>query len=101
MESNTLRERGKRFLEAARTDPWHANIVLQLAESAGDSIESLSRYLDMLIAVVDRPAAGEAAPGPEQARYRGWLGELGVLGEIGEIARWTRRRRRCGTGSSA
>ena len=86
METKTLRDRGKRFLEVARTDPWHANIVLQLAESVGDSIDSLSGYLDMLLAVVD---AHEAAPGSEKAnkaKYRDWLGELG------EIDRWTRPR---------
>jgi hypothetical protein len=87
MESKTLHDRGKRFLEAARTDPWHANVVLQLAESVGDSIDSLSGYLDMQLAVIEAHEACEAAPGTEKAKYRGWLGE------IGEIDRWTRLRR--------
>jgi hypothetical protein len=46
-----LHDRGKQFLEIARTDHWHANIVLQLAESAGDSIDSLPAYIDRLLAI--------------------------------------------------
>ena len=76
MTIKILHDRGKQFLEIARTDHWHANIVLQLAESAGDSIDSLPAYIDRLLAIA------EGCPGAartERARYLGWLVELADL----------------------
>lgn len=83
--------RGKRFLENARSDQWRANIVLQLAESVGDKIDSPSGYIDMLLAIFPlllrfkelgldgyETSPGEQ-PTNEQAKYLGWFAELGTL----------------------
>jgi hypothetical protein len=83
--------RGKRFLENARRDQWRANIVFQLAKLVGDKIDSLSGYIDMLLAFFPlllrckEPGLEgyEASPGVrptnEQAKYLGWFAELGKL----------------------
>lgn len=71
--------RGKLFLENARNDQWRANIVIQLAESVGDTIDSLSGYIEMLLAIVGRDAHPDEVPTTEQAKYLGWLTELGAL----------------------
>ena len=82
---------GKLFLENARNAQWRANIVFQLAESVGDKIDSLSGYIDMLLAMFPlllrfqelglesyETSRGEMPPN-EQAKYLGWFAELGKL----------------------
>lgn len=82
--------RGRWFLERARSDPWHANIVLQLAESVGDEIDSLCSYIDMLLALFPlllQHASFEHGGGytisdqlsGTQAKYFSWFNELGAL----------------------
>lgn len=79
----------RRFLEHARIDPRRANIVIQLAESVGDRIDSLSGYIDMLLACfssrlrmdeleADSPWT-EGRSASEHDKYRGWFAELGML----------------------
>lgn len=80
-------DRGKRFVEQARDDPWRANILIQLAELAGDRIPSLPGYIDRLLAVCGGEAAGAGRcttdsgelPASTRTRYLRWFAELGVL----------------------
>ena len=83
--------RSKRFLENARSDQWHANVLIQLAESVGDKIDSLSAYIDMLLAIFplllrvkqlgleDHETSSGEIPTDEQAKYLAWFAELGTL----------------------
>jgi hypothetical protein len=91
-------QQGKLFLETARYDPWRANIVLQLAESAGDQIDSLFGYIDKLLAILPSLLRFEQLgldgyethldemPTSEQASYLCWFAELGAL-ERGNLER--------------
>jgi hypothetical protein len=65
-------DQARRFLEHARVDPRRANIVIQLAEAVGDRVDSLPRYIDMLL-VVDRSPVGE------HDKYLNWFAALGML----------------------
>lgn len=78
----------RRFLEDARTDARRANIVIQLAESIGDPIDSLSGYIDMLLAIfaslvrcteLDGGSRIAGRSASEHDRYLGWFAELGLL----------------------
>ena len=79
----------RRFLEHARVDPRRANIVIQLAESVGDRIDSLPGYIDMLLARCSsrerfRELEGdslrmEGRSGSEHDKYLGWFAALGLL----------------------
>jgi hypothetical protein len=84
-------DRVQRFLEKALSEPWHAYIVLQLAESVGDKVDSLPGYIDQLLAIISsrRPIAGRGLEDqqardcdllpPAHAKYAGWFAQLGQL----------------------
>jgi hypothetical protein len=77
--------RGTWFVERARRDPWHANILIQLAELAGEQVPSLPGYIDRLLAVGREWTGGCAElgePAGERARYLRWFAELGGLRRI-------------------
>jgi len=59
------------FLEHARNDQWRANILLQLAESLGDEVGSLSDYIDMLLATSPPPIRLEELGELERGTLRG------------------------------
>jgi hypothetical protein len=89
VHKRAIANRGRQFLEQARHDPWRANVVIQLAESVGDHVDSLSSYIDMLLATaalllrhedrkLDGGDASDRRPG-SPVKYLSWFNELGAL----------------------